>query len=65
MRKIMCGNSFKVLPTLPQADAIITSLPDISDLNIAKKDYVVWFSEATKLCLQWVKPILKKQLELI
>lgn len=56
MRKIIRGDSFKLLPTLAKSDALVTSLPAPQELGIGIKAYPAWMDEAIGLCFDAVKP---------
>ena len=51
MRKVICCDAFEKLPSIRSAKAIITSLPDASEVDCGLKGYKDWFTRAVCMVL--------------
>lgn len=54
-RTVICGDALEWLPKNKGLECILTSLPEMEELDMNLKEYEVFFREASKLCLESVK----------
>jgi len=55
MREVICQDSLPWLENNKQLDSIVTSIPDIEEVQMNMTDYINFFRKSVKLCLESVK----------
>lgn len=54
-RTVLCTDSIEWLKKNKNLDSIVTSIPEMDELNLKYDDYILFFRNAAKLCLEATK----------